>query len=171
MIDFFKNLLAERVVLKLFSFFFAIGIIPILIFLYGLDNKPKWVNEERHYLESSYAMTIEVPLELFNIQKSRKTLAENAIVIFKKEFYDRALHQVKKSYGWNNLEENLKNKTIKILNELFEKISLTLLKEESIYEDKLNFTLYGLYSIESAEIDILLQEVYEVINKKMMIET
>jgi len=168
MIDFVKNLIAERIVLKIVGFIFALGVIPILVFLYGLDDEPKWVGEDKHYLQSSYALTIQVPLELFNIQKSKQHLKDNAKIEFTKELYDRALKQIKISYDWNNLDTHTKQMTLDVLNTQFQDISLDIMKEQSTYEDKLDFTIYGLYSIEKADIDVLLQGIYESVNTKIL---
>jgi len=168
MTDFVKNLITERIVLKIVGFVFAIGVLPILIFLYGLDNAPKWIEEDKHYLEKSYALTIQAPLQLFNIQKSKKELKDNARIEFTKQIYDMALKQIKVSYDWSNLDNETKDITLKVLNSQFLSMKIDFFTEQSTYEDKLDFTIYGLYTMEKADIDVLLQGVYEKVNQKVL---
>ncbi len=168
MTEFVKNLITERIVLKIAGFMFAIGLLPILIFLYGLDNAPKWIEEEKHYLDHSYALTIVAPLQLFNIQESKKELKDNARIEFTKELYDMALKQIKISYDWKNLDKETKEITLDVLNSQFLNIKLDFFKEQSIYEDKLDFTIYGLYTMEKADIDVILQGIYEKVNQKVL---
>ena len=168
MSEFIKNLIAERIVLKIAGFVFAIGLLPILIFLYGLDNAPKWIEEEKHYLDKSYALTIQAPLKLFDIQKSKSELKNNARIEFTKELYDMALKQIKVSYDWKNLDNETKEITLDVLNKQFLNLKMDFFKEQSIYEDTFDFTIYGLYTMEKADIDVLLQGIYEQVNNKVL---
>ena len=168
MISFIKRVIAERIVIKILAFLFALGIIPILIFMYGLDDEPDWIMKKNYNFKHSYTMTIDAPLELFNIKKSKTILKENAKIKFSKEIYNRAIKQIKVSYDWKYLDEDTKKIIVNELNNLFLSQNFYAIKEQAIYEDKLKFTIYGLYSIESAKIDTILQEVYAQINKKMM---
>jgi len=168
MIDFFKNLIAERIVIKIFGFIFAIGIIPIMIFLYGLDEEPSWVQENKHYLKYDYAITIKAPLKLFNLKLSKQTLQTKAKKEFKQEIYNRALKQIKKSYSFDTLDTKIQRILTPVLDKEIKALNLTSIKEESIYEDNLHFEIYGLYSMKSAEIDTILQGIYTNINNKML---
>lgn len=167
MIDFFKNLIAERLVIKIVGFIFAIGIIPVLILLYGLDKEPDWVSKKEHYLKHSYALTVNAPSKLFNLQESKVELKKIAQKEFKQEIFNRALKQIKLSYEWNTLEGKVQELLLQTLKEELNKIDFKKIKEQSIYEDTLDFLIYGLYSMESANIDVILQKIYTVVNLRM----
>ena len=168
MIDFFKTLIAERIVIKIVGFIFAIGIIPVMIFVYGLGEEPSWVKKERHYLKHSYALTVQAPLKMFDLQKSIQELQRKAQIEFKKEIYNRALKQMKISYEWDIVEEKIQKVIIHTLDDELKRMDLKNIQEQSIYEDNLQFKIYGLYSIKNAVIDTILQDIYEKVNFKMM---
>ena len=168
MINFFKTLIAERIVIKIVGFIFAIGIIPVMVFVYGLGEEPSWVKEEKHYLKHNYALTIQAPLKIFDLQKSTQELQNNAQIKFKKEIYNRALKQIKISYEWDTLEVKTQKIILQTLDNALKRMNLKNIQEQSIYEDNLQFKIYGLYSMKKALIDTLLQSIYEMVNKKML---
>lgn len=163
-----KKVLAENVIRKILGFLFVIGIVPFLIIIYGLDEKPNWIEKEKHHLKNSYALTIKAPLELMDTQNSVKLLESKATTKFIKEIYDRALKQIKISYDWDNLDEPTKKLVIKNLNLFLSTYNFDFIKKQAIYEDKLNFEIYGLYSVDNADIDVTLQNLYEKINQKIL---
>jgi len=167
-IDFFKNLIAERIIIKIIGFIFAMGILPILIFLYGLGEEPEWINKKEHYLKHHYSLTVKSPLELFNLQKSKDILKSKAKQEFKQEVYNRAIKQIKVSYDWDTLDNTTRELLKYTLTITLDKNSFDDIIERSIYENNLKFKIFGLYSMENIKIDIILQNIYQKINNKMM---
>ena len=144
------------------------GIVPFLIIIYGLDEKPDWIEKKHHDLKHSYALTIAAPLELMDKEKSIEMLETKAKTTFIKEIYDRALKQIRISYDWSNLDEETKKIVIDSLNISLSTYNFGFIKKQAIYEDKLNFEIYGLYSASNADIDATLQDIYEKVNNKVL---
>lgn len=163
-----KKILTENIVKKILGFLFVLGIVPFLIFIYGLEEEPDWISRQKHNLKYSYALTVKAPLEITDVQKSKELLKTKAKTEFIKDIYERALNQIKISYDWKNLDEPTKKTVLDNLENIFSGYNFNFIKEQSIYQDKLAFEIYGLYSVDNANVDAMLQEVYAKINKKVL---
>lgn len=157
-IELLKKLIFGSFIRKIFSFFIAITVIPIVLYILELDEKPKWTENKVHYVSSTLTVSVKgTPND------DMKYFASNTM---KDEIYKKALKQIKISYDFETLDSATKVKLIKLLKVEIDRIVFSNIKLQDSYKNDTDS--YVLYSLRGEYILAILQKIYININTSML---
>ena len=141
-----------------------------LIVFYTLENKPQWTASDHQKVYNVYAVRTETELSILKLDSSRQASKVKASSYLKDAISAQAMEQIKISYVWETLDPETKLLIEKSLSYILEKLRFKQLSEQSIYIDFPTMKLHSLYSLQSSEFDTVLHNIYEMINKVVLVQ-
>jgi hypothetical protein len=144
------------------------AILALLIVVYESKNRPQWAEPNGKAAQNLSVIKTETKLDFPDIGKSRADSYNSALVIYKKAVFDRAMEQIKVAYVWETLDREFRDATERSLSDALGQVKFEGLYELSVYMDLIGMKRYALYAIDTDELDVMLQGVYESVNRAVL---
>ena len=156
------------ILFKTVSFFILIGILTLLIVVYGYGKRPQWAELNSNEMQNLFVVRVEVKLNLPDLEKVRQDSHKKAVAVYREAVFNMAIKQIKIAYNWETLDQETRSLAEQSLSNVLKQIKFEHLYELSAYTDLPKMKRYGIYAIESSELEVILQGVYESVNKVML---
>jgi len=148
--------------------FIGAGILALLIVVYENKNRPQWAESNSMTVQNLSTIEVETELDLLDLEKGRLDSHKAAVAAYREVVSNMAMKQIEIAYGWETLDQESKSLTERSLADVLKRVKFKQLSELSVYMDFLNMKRCGLYAIGTDELEVVLQEIYESVNKAML---
>lgn len=140
----------------------------LLIVVYESENRPQWAEPNSKAAQNLSVIKTETKLNLLDLGKSRRDSYKIAVAICRKAVFDRAMKQIKVAYGWETLDHEFRDAAEHSLLNALDQIEFEDLYELNVYMDLFKMKRYALYAIDTDELEVILQGIYESVNKAVL---
>ena len=136
--------------------------------LYEMKNRPAWLSYRELTWRDMQTVKVQMPMKGKSVGEAVEQARSKALDGLRTLLRKKATKQIAIAYAWESLDEATKLTTVKALKEALDGTSLDALEEIGQYTDWVGGTVFVLYGIDNAEIDAMLQRIYEDVNKKIL---
>ncbi len=156
------------IVTCLLLFIATLGLGILLTLAYDLWNRPAWLAFNTEHISKMELAKIEIAAGPADMQKAQSEAAAKAKAIWRQRLRKTAMEQFDVAYGWASLDGTTRKRLSEALDKALHAETLDAIKTVDRYADWIGERVFVLYGMESAEIDSVLQRIYESVNKAML---
>jgi len=133
-----------------------------------MKNRPAWLSYRELTWRDMQTVKVQMPMKGKSVGEAVEQARSKALDGLRTLLRKKATKQIAIAYAWESLDEATKLTTVKALKEALDGTSLDALEEIGQYTDWVGGTVFVLYGIDNAEIDAMVQRIYEDVNKKIL---